>query len=138
MIKKFTKHLIVRYIISGGTSAVINLSVLSFLYYIQEVYYLYAAIVAFIVSFLFSLILQKFWTFKDNSRENVHIQIGKYLLSSLFGLSLNTLFLYILVDHLHFFVYMGQIIAGGLVACITFFISRKFIFKGQVDMFTFD
>ncbi len=136
--KRFTKHLIVRYIISGGTSAVINLSVLSFLYYVQEVYYLYAAIIAFIVSFLFSLFLQKFWTFEDHSRENVHIQVGKYLLSSLFGLSLNTLFLYILVDHLHFFVYMGQIIAGGLVACVTFFISRKFIFKGQVDMFTFD
>lgn len=116
----------------------INLSVLSFLYYVQEVYYLYAAIIAFIVSFLFSLFLQKFWTFEDHSRENVHIQVGKYLLSSLFGLSLNTLFLYILVDHLHFFVYMGQIIAGGLVACVTFFISRKFIFKGQVDMFTFD
>lgn len=136
--KRFTKHLIVRYIISGGTSAVINLGVLSFLYYIQNVYYLYAAIIAFTVSFLVSLVLQKFWTFEDRSRENVHIQIGKYLLSSLFGLSLNTLFLYILVDHFHFFVYIGQMIAGGLVACITFFISRKFIFKGQVDMFTFD
>lgn len=136
--KRFTRHLIVRYIISGGTSAAINLGVLSFLYYIQNVYYLYAAIIAFVVSFLFSLLLQKFWTFEDHSRDNMHIQIGKYLLSSLFGLSLNTLFLYILVDHLHFFVYIGQMIAGALVACITFFISRKFIFKGQVDMFSFD
>lgn len=101
-------------------------------------YYLYAAIIAFLVSFLFSLFLQKFWTFEDHSRENVVMQIGKYLLSSLFGLSLNTLFLYILVDHLHLFVYVGQIIAGGLVACITFFISRKFIFKGPANMFTFD
>lgn len=136
--KRFTKHLIVRYIISGGTSAAINLGVLSFLYYIQHMYYLYAAIIAFIVSFLISLVLQKFWTFEDHSRDHMYGQVGKYLLSSLFGLSLNTFFLYILVDHFHFFVYMGQIIAGGLVACITFFISRKFIFKGQVDMFTFD
>ncbi len=136
--KRFTRHLIVRYIISGGTSAVINLGVLSFLYYVQNIYYLHAAIIAFVISFIFSLILQKFWTFEDHSRENVHIQVGKYLLSSLFGLSLNTLFLYILVDHLHFFVYVGQIIAGALVACITFFISRNLIFKGQVDMFTSD
>lgn len=116
----------------------VNLSVLSFLYYIQGVYYLHAAIIAFIVSFLFSLFLQKFWTFEDHSREHMGMQVGKYLLSSIFGLSLNTLLLYIMVDHLHFFVYIGQIIAGGLVACVTFFISRKFIFKGQVDMFTFD
>ncbi|MHB1316294.1 MAG: GtrA family protein [Minisyncoccota bacterium] len=136
--KRFTKHLIVRYLISGGTSASINLGVLSLLYYIYNIYYIYSAIVAFLVSFFVSLFLQKFWTFEDYSKDKMSIQVGKYLFTSLIGLSLNTLFLYILVDHFHLYVYMGQIIAGGLVACITFSISRKFVFKGQVKMFSFD
>ena len=136
--KRFTKHLIVRYIISGGTSAVINLGTLSFLYYIKHMYYIYAAIIAFIVSFLVSLVLQKFWTFEDHSRNNLSVQIGKYLITSLLGLSLNTFILYVLVDHLHLYVYVGQIIAGGLVACVTFFISRKYVFKGQTVLVNLD
>lgn len=136
--KRFTKHLIVRYVISGGTSAVINLSTLSFLYYIKHMYYIYAAIIAFIVSFLVSLVLQKFWTFEDHSRNNLSVQIGKYLITSLLGLSLNTFILYVLVDHLHLYVYVGQIIAGGLVACVTFFISRKYVFKGQTVLVNLD
>lgn len=135
---RLTKHLIVRYLIAGGTSASVNLGLLSLLYYVYGVYYLHAAIIASVVAFFVSLILHKYWTFEDYSRENIHIQIGKYMMTSLFGLLLNTVFLYVLVDHLHFFVYLGQVIAGGSVACITFFISRGLVFKGKMDMFSFD
>lgn len=138
MIKRFTKHLIIRYVISGGTSAVLNLGILSLLYYVYDIYYLYAAIISSIIAFFISLGLHKFWTFEDFSREDMHIQIGKYMITSLFGLTLNTLFLYIVVDYLHFYVYVGQIVAGGSVACITFFISRNLIFKGKKEMFSFD
>jgi putative flippase GtrA len=138
MIKIFTKHLIVRYLIAGGTSALVNLGILSLLYYVFGVYYLHAAIIASVVAFFVSLVLHKFWTFEDYSRTNVHVQVGKYMVTSLFGLGLNTLFLYILVDHFHLFVYLAQIIAGGSVACVTFFISRGLVFKGKVDMFSFD
>ncbi len=136
--KRFTKHLIIRYLISGGTSAAINLSILSFLYYMAGVYYLYAAIIASIVAFFVSLLLHKFWTFEDFSRTDMHVQAGKYMAASLFGLLLNTVFLYVLVDYFHFFVYLGQIIAGGSVACITFFISRSLVFKGKKNLFSFD
>lgn len=136
--KRFTKHLIVRYLISGGTSATFNLGVLSLLYYVFNVYYLYASIAASTLAFFLSLTLHKLWTFEDYSRENMHIQIGKYMATSIFGLGLNILFLYILVDHFRFFVYLGQIIAGGAVASITFFISRSLVFKGKKDMFSFD
>lgn len=125
----FTKHLIFRYIISGGTSAAINLSTLSLLYYIFHVYYIFASIVAFLVAFLFSLVLHKFWTFKDHSMDGVHRQAGKYLIASIFGLALNTSILYICVQGFHFYVFMGQIVAGILTACVTFFISRDHIFN---------
>jgi len=136
--KRFTKHLIVRYLISGGTSAGVNLGVLSLLYYVYSVFYLYASIIASLIAFFLSLTLHKFWTFEDYSRNDMHIQIGKYMMTSLLGLGLNTLFLYILVGHLRFFVYLAQIVAGGTVASITFFISRSLVFKGKKDMFSFD
>ena len=129
MIKKLTKHLIIRYIISGGTSAFFNLATFFCLYHFLHIYYLFASIIAFILAFFVSLILQKFWTFRDHSRENMHIQIGKYFLASIFGLAINTGLLYIFVDGLHAHPLIGQILAGGLTACCTFPISRRYIFN---------
>lgn len=127
--KRFTKHLIVRYVISGGTSAAINLATLSLLYYVFNIYYIFASIVAFIVSFFISLVLHKFWTFEDKSTHGVHKQAGKYLISSILGLIINTTILYICVDLVHMYVFLGQIIAGVLTASVTFFISRDHIFN---------
>ncbi|MEI6843432.1 MAG: GtrA family protein [bacterium] len=126
--KFLTKHLVVRYVISGGTSASVNIAILSILYYIFHMYYLLASVFAFIVAFFVSLVLQKFWTFRDHSTKDMHLQIGKYLVSSLFGLAINTALLYIFVDHFHFYVFLGQVFAGIITASITFFISRNHVF----------
>jgi putative flippase GtrA len=127
--KYLTKHLLVRYVISGGTSATVNLLTLSILYYIFHIYYLIASVFAFLVAFFVSLGLHKFWTFKDSSMNGVHKQAGKYLASSIFGLAINTSFLYIFVDYFHIYVFLGQIFAGLITASVTFFISRDHIFN---------
>jgi len=132
--KRFTKHLVVRYLISGGTSAIVNLAILSLLYYVFDVYYILAGIIAFSVAFFVSLSLHKFWTFDDTSMVGAHKQAGKYLIVSLFGLAINTFILYVCVDILHLYVYIGQIVAGGLTACVTFFISRDHVFNQSKEI----
>jgi putative flippase GtrA len=132
MIKKATEHLIVRYLISGGTSAFVNLSVFFFLYSIVHIFYIVSSIISFVVAFGVSLFLQKFWTFRDHSTENMHIQGALYLLSSLFGLGVNTLVLYICVHFFGIIPFIGVMIAGVSTALCTFPISRKYIFhKGE-------
>jgi len=121
--------MLVRYIISGGISATVNLAVLSILYYIFDMYYLLASIFSFLVAFFVSLTLHKFWTFEDHSMKGASLQAGKYLVSSIFGLIINTSFLYIFVDFMHLYVFLGQIFAGIITASVTFFISRDHIFK---------
>lgn len=127
--EKYTQYTIVRYIISGCTSASVNLVTLYIFNSIVGLYYLTASIVAFICAFFVSLVLHKFWTFQDHSLENVHKQGIMYLMNSLFGLSLNTMFMYIFVSLLHIWVLLAQVIAGLLVASCTFFISKHFVFK---------
>jgi putative flippase GtrA len=122
------KYVVLRYVISGGTSAVVDLVLLSVLHYLLDMHYLISAVIAFTVAFFVSFILQKFWTFKNHSTDDIHKQSFMYLGSSLF--SLNTLLMYVFVDHLHIMVLLAQIFAGLIVACFTFFISRK-IFKYQ-------
>ena len=132
MIKQFTKHLIVRYIISGGTSALVNLSVFSLLFYIFRVHYIVSNIIAFILAFGVSLVLQKFWTFQDHSTDKIHIQGFLYLFTSLLGLCVNTFVLYICVHFFGLLPIVGVIIAGITTALCTFPISRKYIFNQPI------
>ena len=129
MIKHLTKHLLVRYVISGCVSAALNLSVFFILHHFYHVYYITSSVIAFVMAFLVSLVLQKFWTFRDNSLDNLHRQISKYLLTSLFGLLVNILVLYVCVEYFRFYALVGQIVAGLATACCTFFLSKHFVFK---------
>ncbi len=128
-LKKIFGYTLVRYVMSGGTSALVNLATLYCFNYILGFYYLTASIIAFIVAFFVSLILHKFWTFQDMSTENIHRQTVMYLLSSLFGLSLNTTLMYFFVSILHIWIMPSQVFAGLFVASCTFFISKHIVFK---------
>jgi putative flippase GtrA len=134
MIKKIkhytSEYTALRYIIAGSTSACVNLSVLYIFYRLIGLFYLTSSIIAFIVAFFVSWALHKFWTFKDHSMDGFHKQGVKYLVSSLFGLSLNTTLMYIFVSLLHIWVLLAQVVAGLMVAGFTFFISKHLIFNG--------
>ncbi len=114
--KQLLGHTIVRYLIGGTTSAVLNLSTLYFFNTIVGMYYLSAAIIAFVVGTV-------------ANRENLKRQSLLYLMNSLFGLGLNTLLLYIAVSILGLWVMAGQVIVGALVACCTFFVSKHIVFR---------
>lgn len=133
MIRILTKHLIVRYIISGGTAASVTLLTFSLFFYIFHIHYLIGNIFSFSIGFFVSLGLQKFWTFQDHSTDNIHIQGLMYLFSSLFGLCINTLVLYICVHFFGVLPIIGVIIAGIATALTTFPISRKYIFNRQLQ-----
>jgi len=136
MIKVLTKHLLVRYVISGGTSATVNLSIFALFFYIFHLHYIIANVIAFSMAFGVSLMLQKFWTFRDTSTENMHIQGMLYLLNSLLGLCINTTVLYISVDFFGILPIIGVVIAGLSTALCTFQISRRYVFNQGVKQKT--
>lgn len=132
MIEKLTRHLAIRFILSGGISAFVNVGSLSIFYYVFGVYYITASMMAFVVAFFVSLILQKLWTFKDKSLGDMYWQTGKYLATSLFGLAINTFFLYIFVDYFNFYVFLAQICSGIITGTCTFFLSNDYVFNQEV------
>ncbi len=123
-----SRHVVLRYLISGGMAGATDLIALYFLNTILGLYYLLAAILAFIIAFSVSFTMHKFWTFESHEEET-HKQVVLYFGTSLFGLSLNTLLMYLFVDFVHIPVLLSQIIVGFLVASVTFFISRSIVFK---------
>lgn len=125
------KRRAVKYIISGGTSAVVNLFFLYFFTDILGIWYIISAILSFSFAFVVSFIFQKFWTFEDSSTNEVSVQVAGYLLVTLINLCINTLLIYFFVEFFGIHYLIAQIIAGILIACESFFVYRKFIFRNK-------
>ena len=120
---------IIRYIISGGTAAVVDIGLLYVFTDIMGVWYLLSAVLAFIVAFIVSFSLQKYWTFRDHSMERVGKQGSVYFMVAVANLIVNTLLVYIFTDWFDLYHIFSQILAAGLIAINSFFIYQRFIFK---------
>ncbi len=114
----------VRFFISGGTGAAVNVGVLFILTHVAHVWYLFSSIVAFVIAVCVSFIMQKYWTFQDKEREGIHVQASWFGLLALVNLGLNTLLMYVCVDGLGLHYIIGQIIASLLIALESYFVYR--------------
>lgn len=120
---------VLRFLISGGISTAVDLALLLLFAEVFGLWYLLAAVLAFILAFFVSFGLQKFWTFQDHSREGVSMQASVYLLIALGNLALNTFLVYMFVEHLGFYYLLAQIVASMLIACESYFVYQKFVFR---------
>ncbi len=120
---------ILRFLISGGTSAAVDLGLLYIFTDIFGIWYLTSTVFAFIIAFFVSFGLQKFWTFRDHSRDGMSAQAGVYFVIAGCNLALNTLLVYAFVDHLGFHYLLAQIVASLLIACESYFIYQRFVFR---------
>lgn len=124
----FPRRRVIKYVISGGAAAAVNIGTLYAATDFFHVWYIFSEVIAFILSFFVSMGLQKFWTFRDHSRDTIHIQLALYFGTAMANLVLNTILLYAFVEFLHVWYLIAQIIIGILLAIGSFFVY-KIIFK---------
>ncbi|MDO8552913.1 MAG: GtrA family protein [bacterium] len=122
---------IFKFLIAGGFAFAVNIVVLYVLTDIFDIYYLVSTVVAFLISFLVSFVLQKFWTFQDASKDNLHLQLPLYLSMQVANLGLNASLMYAFVEYLHLWYILSQVIISLVLAVIAFIINKKYIFKPQ-------
>ncbi|HEY4482775.1 MAG TPA: glycosyltransferase [Candidatus Paceibacterota bacterium] len=120
--------MLVKYVISGGSAAFVDIFSLYVLTEWLGLWYLISAGLAFLVAFWVSFFMQKHWTFQDGSAQS-RKQAVVYFGVALVNLGVNTLLMFFLVDLVHLWYVFAQMITGGLIAFSSFFIYRKFIFK---------
>jgi len=121
---------VIKYVISGGIAAVVNLLSLYVFTEFLGIWYLYSSILAFLVAITFSFTLQKFWTFRDHNISKINLQAPQFLIVSVVNnVLINSLLLYIFVELFGLWYILAQIIAGLIVAIISYYIFSKFIFK---------
>ena len=120
-----------RFLIAGGTAFAINIIALYALTELLHIYYLVSTVIAFLVSFVVSFTLQKFWTFQDNSKDQLHLQLPLYLTMQVVNLGLNAGLMYVLVEYFRVWYILSQVIITIVLAIIVFFINKFYIFKAR-------
>lgn len=119
---------IVRFIVSGTTAALTTLSLLYILTEWFGLWYLFSAIVALAVSICVGFVLQKYWTFTDRTPLS-RAQFGLFVLLNIWNSGINALLLYVLVEYVHIWYILAEILAAGSIAVWSFCIMHFVIFN---------
>lgn len=121
---------VARFLISGGTSAVTNLSILFVLTHWYGMWYLYSSIIAASVATIVSFVLQKLWTFQNFSTA-VHKQFPLHVTLGLVNIAVNTALLYMLVEYIGIWYLIAQVMSGVFLAFVNYFTYKKYIFRNE-------
>lgn len=116
-----------RFLISGGLAFLVNIIAL-YLFRERVGMSLNLAVPsAFIVGFIVSFLMMKYFTFQDRSTTGGHRQLVSYLGVSLFNLGLNSLLVHTFVNFVNYI--FAQTISSLLIAVSSFFVYKNFIFN---------
>ena len=122
---------LLRYLVSGGSAAVVTIGSLYLFKSVFHVWYLTSSIIGYGLGFFVSFTLQKFWTFSHKSLDNIHHEVLLFLSIGLINLGINTFFMYLFVDIAHVHYILSEILVAGLIAVLSFPIYGKIIFKRE-------
>lgn len=130
-----------KFALIGGVGAVINLAILWTAVEVFAVYYMVAAVLAFVVADTNNFIWNRWWTFR--SKGKIHFQYPQFLLVSVDGLMLNLILLRLLIEDLFpslglsglgssMDVVLAQVVAIFLVSVFNFFANALWTFHGDI------
>ena len=121
-ISKFIKFGIV-----GILNTLINWTIFAILNFLG-MYYIISNIIAYVIATINSYIWNSKWVFKYRGEDKKETT-GKFILLNLFGLSLNTVILYLFVDLMRFNKLIALVITTIIVMIINYILSKFIIFK---------
>lgn len=126
--KAFKHRQIIKFLIAGGMGASVDLFVYFLLTYLVGLWYVASSAISFSVAFWVSFGLQKFWTFRDGDTQRMGKQTALYFFVAIINLGINTLLVYLLVDHAGAHKLLSKIVASAIVAVESFLVYRYVIF----------
>jgi len=120
---------IIKFIIAGGLAGGTDLILLFVFHGLLKIEIVLSTSSAFILSFLVSFGLQKFWTFRNYCQDKVVQQLFLYIINALLGLYLNGLGMHLLVNKYALWYILAQIIVNLFLAVMNFIVYKFIIFK---------
>jgi putative flippase GtrA len=124
---------VLKFLITGAIGLAANLGTFHILY-TSGVPYLVGSIAAFAVALFVGFVLQKYWTFEDSAPERMQKQFVLYTSLALGNLAINTLVVYLLVEHAAAHHLVAQTVGAGLVALTSYLAYRHYIFVERSEI----
>lgn len=133
LITRLMKLEILRYLVSGGSAAVTNITILFVLVHFFHIWYLLAAIVSYVTAIYVSFVMHKFFTFNDYTKNKIRRQTSMHVGIQVFNISINTLLMYVSVDLLHIHYIISQVLSGTGIALYSFLVYKHLVFTSGVN-----
>ncbi len=117
-----------KFTFAGIFAASVSLIVLAMLYQWFNWRIVPATSLAFILSFIVSFSLQKFWTFRDYHKGKIPRQLIIYMINALVALSLNGYFMHLLVSVWGVWYLLSQVLVNLTIGLHNFFLYKFVVF----------
>ena len=119
----------IKYIISGGISAVAALVTVYIATDIFKIWYLISVIFGQVIGFFLNFYLQKYWTFRDPSSKRIGRQFKIFIGLAVTHLILNVIFISILVEIFGMWYLLAQAVVLATLAIGSYLFNRFVTFK---------
>ncbi|MFA5131277.1 MAG: GtrA family protein [Patescibacteria group bacterium] len=119
----------VKFFIAGSSASITDLVLLFIFHGVLKWPLVFSTSLAFIVSFVVSFTLQKFWTFRNFSQEKAAHQFVLYILNAFIGLNLNGVFMHLLVNRFGIWYLLAQVAVNLAIGFYNYIIYKSIIFK---------
>ena len=121
---------VMKFLIVGGSSAVINFAIYFSLTEWFNIWYVISAILSFIVAAIFNFCINKFWTFRSLNRgRDAYGEIVKFLVVYVSGLVINTALIYFFKEAGGLDYRLSWVVATGIVTFWNFGLSQFWTFR---------
>lgn len=119
----------IKFFVAGSSAGVTNLVLLYFFYGLLKFDVILSTSIAFILSFLVSFVLQKLWTFRNYSREQVTRQLILYVINIAIGLGLNAWLMHLLVNVWSVWYMLAGVLVNLFIGIWNYIVYRYLVFK---------
>jgi putative flippase GtrA len=123
---------IIRFSLVGGLCFIIDYGLMVALKELLGVHYLLAAAVSFTVSVVVNYILCVVWAFKGVEKTN-KVVMAAFFMTSLVGLGLTELFMWIFVDFMHISYLIAKIVTAVLVMIWNYITKKKALYMKRKE-----
>ena len=130
---KDNKTMLPKYIVVGGTSAIIDFSLYVLFTDVFNIYYILAATFSFIVAALYNFTLNRKWTFKSNGKKRKQLPV--FFTITVSGLLINNGIIFILVEYIYLWDILAKLIATAIVTMWNFLGNKYVTFRRQDNDF---
>ena len=124
---------IVKFFISGSSAAIVDLLALYLFHGVFRWEIVMSTSLAFLLSFMVSFSLQKFWTFRNYNNKRLPHQLVLYIGAAFISLNLNALAMHVLVNNWNIWYLLSQIIVNVFLGIVNFFIYKYVVFRNRLD-----